>query len=203
MNKVLIATLFLLFAFPVLSAADILNMKDGSTIEGEIVGENSFSYSVKVGKKVQRVFKDKVKSIDKKALKVEPSGLMKQLEKEGYVSKEEMDNLEELTDEKKDLIKKLLEINGTLALMESNKQDMLKRAQGDEYRKIDDLINIEDLTDELVPIFAKYYTLEDLKTIVTFYESAPGQKVIKSTQNIMQEVVRASLAYFQKRLKNQ
>ncbi|MEJ1222921.1 DUF2059 domain-containing protein [Sediminicola sp. 1XM1-17] len=47
--------------------------------------------------------------------------------------------------------------------------------------------SINDLTKELVPVYLKYLTLEDLKGLIQFYQTPVGQKYAKSTPMIMQE----------------
>lgn len=47
--------------------------------------------------------------------------------------------------------------------------------------------SIDDLTTMLVPVYAKYLTIEDLKEIIEFYESPVGQKFAEKTPLIMQE----------------
>jgi len=46
------------------------------------------------------------------------------------------------------------------------------------FTEIAEKMNAKDLIGRLIPIYDKYYTLEDLKAINAFYSSPAGQKVI-------------------------
>lgn len=184
--------------------ADTILMRNGVIKKGQIISENTFSYMFKPENGTEeRIFKDQVSTVERTDVVVEPSPLLKQLEQEGYVSSEEMKNIESLTDEKKELILKLLEINGTLALLEKNKADVLSKAPIEEYSKVDQLLNIDEMVKVIIPIYAKHFKTQELKQITDFYESEAGRKVIDKTPQIMQEVVQATIQYFQKHLQNQ
>lgn len=47
--------------------------------------------------------------------------------------------------------------------------------------------SIDELTELLIPVYKKYYTLDDLKQIIAFYETPVGKKLQASTPLITQE----------------
>jgi hypothetical protein len=49
----------------------------------------------------------------------------------------------------------------------------------DFWTRIEADMKIDDLLEKLVPIYAKYYTIEDLKAINAFYESPAGRHMIE------------------------
>ena len=44
-----------------------------------------------------------------------------------------------------------------------------------------------DLIEKLLPLYDKYYSLEDLRAVNAFYSSPAGQRMIKTMPQIMQE----------------
>ena len=44
-----------------------------------------------------------------------------------------------------------------------------------------------ELIEKIIPVYNKYYTLQDLKAINAFYESPAGQKVLATMPQVMQE----------------
>lgn len=187
------------------AAADKITMRDGTIKEGRIVDENTFSYMLRVDEEDVRIFKDQVALVErsKKESKPEPSALLKQLEQEGFVSQDELDSLETLTDEKRKLIIRFLEINGTTQLLEKNKKEALEKVSIEQYGRVSRLLDVEGIMNVVVAIYAKHYTTDELRQTVDFFESEAGQKIINKTPQIMQEVVQASVQYFQKQLQEQ
>lgn len=52
-------------------------------------------------------------------------------------------------------------------------------------------ISPNDLTEMVVPIYEKYFTHEELKQLIAFYESPIGKKIIKVQPQIMMESMTA------------
>jgi hypothetical protein len=55
----------------------------------------------------------------------------------------------------------------------------------------------EELIGRLIPVYAKYCTVEDLKTINAFYESPAGQRIVKNLNPMMQENMKIGQAWGQ------
>ena len=55
------------------------------------------------------------------------------------------------------------------------------------WTKFQEKINVRELMDKIVPLYDKYYTLDDLKTVNAFYESPTGQKILSTLPQITQE----------------
>ena len=49
-------------------------------------------------------------------------------------------------------------------------------------------MNIEELAKQIYPIYDKYFTAEDLKAFIAFYETPAGQKMAKTLPQMMQEM---------------
>ena len=59
-------------------------------------------------------------------------------------------------------------------------------------------MDMHELLEELVPVYDKYYTLADLKTVNAFYETPTGQKVLAALPQITQESMQIGQAWGQR-----
>lgn len=93
-------------------------------------------------------------------------------------------------------IKTLLELTGSAKLgiqMMNNIIESYKRTYPDlqsattfwaDFQKE---MSIEDLISRMIPVYEKYYTDEDIKKLIAFYQSPVGKKVIATMPEVMQE----------------
>ena len=51
----------------------------------------------------------------------------------------------------------------------------------------------EPLFDQLIPLYAKYYSEDDLDALITFYETPTGRKVIATMPALIQELLHRCL----------
>ena len=100
----------------------------------------------------------------------------------------------EIPPEKRKEIEKMLRLTGMEKLMDQMKAQMLSayRAEFKEvpeafWARFEQKMDMRELLEKIIPLYDKYYTLEDLKAVNTFYESKAGQKVLSILPQIMQE----------------
>ncbi|WP_420152227.1 DUF2059 domain-containing protein [Siphonobacter sp.] len=101
--------------------------------------------------------------------------------------------------EKERLIRKLMQVSKVFELarytMDATIEGQRKVANPnlpegfwEEFKKE---ITDEKLYELYVPIFSKHYTEEDLKGLITFYETPLGQKMVQNQPLVMQEASQA------------
>jgi hypothetical protein len=105
-------------------------------------------------------------------------------------------------------IRKLLELTGATMTMELTMQSMEKNIKpvlanslppGDYREKLINLffekfhskMDLQKLIDLAVPLYDKYYTDEDIKGLIQFYETPLGRKTVKALPNLMGELTDA------------
>ena len=100
----------------------------------------------------------------------------------------------EISPDKRKEVEKMLELTGMEKLMSQVKRQMLTAIQkqqpnlGKEFwDKLDKKMDMQELVEKIIPVYDKYYTLEDLKAVNAFYESAAGKKVLATLPQVMQE----------------
>src|SRR3990167_8349423 len=152
-----------------LGFAETIYLKDGRIVKGKIVNEGSYYVIVMEGKMPRRYYNDQILRIEK--------------DEESYDY--ELDavhidpsQFEDVSPEKVNLIITLMEVNGTRQNMQTN---------------------IDEIIKQLIPIYDKYYTQEELKAMIDFYRSAPGKKLVEATPQIMKEALQVSVEYFQQK----
>jgi hypothetical protein len=100
----------------------------------------------------------------------------------------------EIPKEKRQEIQKMLRLTGMEKLMNQMKVQMISsmkqqmpKVQEEFWDKFEKKMDMSELVEKIIPLYDKYYTLEDLKAVNAFYESAAGQKVLSSLPQIMRE----------------
>ncbi|MCF6404941.1 DUF2059 domain-containing protein [Chitinophaga filiformis] len=98
------------------------------------------------------------------------------------------------TTSKEKKIKEMLELVGSGKLgvqvaqqMLSNFQERFTSVPAEFWEKMKASIHAEDLVNLTIPVYAKYYTEEDLDQVIAFYKTPAGRKVIAVTPQIVQE----------------
>jgi uncharacterized protein len=97
------------------------------------------------------------------------------------------------TDIHKD-IKELLELTGSAKLavqmtnqLIDNYKTQVPNVPQDYWEELIKGINEEELVNQLVQIYEKFYTHDEIKELIAFYQTPLGQKMIKSVPLIYQE----------------
>jgi len=91
-------------------------------------------------------------------------------------------------------IRKLLENMGTVKLMNQMTdqifgmfQKQMPQVSAVEWDRIHSEMNTDGLIEKIVPLYAKYYSLEDLQALNAFYATPAGQKMVAVTPELMKE----------------
>lgn len=97
---------------------------------------------------------------------------------------------------KNDDILKLLRISGTGNLAEQMMDAMIPQFQqlvpgipNTFWVKFREKLNIDDLLYACIPAYNKYYTHDEIKQLITFYESPLGKRVVEITPILTQETM--------------
>ncbi|OGX37741.1 MAG: hypothetical protein A3G91_04850 [Omnitrophica WOR_2 bacterium RIFCSPLOWO2_12_FULL_50_9] len=173
-----------------LGFAETIYLKDGRIVKGKIVNEGSYYVIVMEGKMPRRYYNDQILRIEKDeesydyeldAVHIDPS------------------QFEDVSPEKVNLIITLMEVNGTRQNMQTNIEQIIAQAPLERRPDFEALFDIDEIIKQLIPIYDKYYTQEELKAMIDFYRSAPGKKLVEATPQIMKEALQVSVEYFQQK----
>lgn len=187
--KIGLMAVFLL-GIAALGFAETIYLKDGRIVKGKIVNEGSYYVIVLEGKMPRRYYNDQILRIEKDeesydyeldAVHIDPS------------------QFKDISPEKVNLIITLMEVNGTRQNMQTNIEQIIAQVPLERRTEVEALFDIDEIIKQLIPIYDKYYTLEELKAIIDFYRSAPGKKLVEATPQIMKEALQVSVDYFQQK----
>jgi hypothetical protein len=97
---------------------------------------------------------------------------------------------------KNDDILKLLKISGTDKLADQMMDAMTLQIQqlvpdipNAFWTKFKEKLNVDDLLYTCIPAYNKYYTHDEIKQLIAFYESPLGKKVVEVTPLLTQETM--------------
>ncbi len=171
-----------------LSSAETVYLKDGRVIQGKIVDKSSYAVTIQQGTSIQKFFNDQIQKIENDQPQA-PTLTTAAGAIDPY-------QFVDISPAKAQLILKLMDLNGTHTAMENQLNQIMARASSEDAEKLKNLVNVNDILKQLVPVFDRYYSEEDLQELIKFYESPLGQKVIRVTPLLMKDTLQATLEYF-------
>ena len=96
--------------------------------------------------------------------------------------------------EKETEIRRMLQLTGTQKLMEQMKSQMIAalRAQITEvpdefWTRFEKKMDMSEMIEKIIPLYDKYYSLEDLRAVNAFYSSEVGQRLMTTLPKITKE----------------
>jgi hypothetical protein len=98
---------------------------------------------------------------------------------------------------KKDLILKYMEVTGAKANMEKTFNDIINAAAPDKKASLRQVLNIDDIIDQLIPVYEKYFTSQDLQELIAFYESPAAKKLFRVEPLLLKDVMETSRRYLE------
>lgn len=111
----------------------------------------------------------------------------------------------EIAKDKRKEIERMLRLTGMEKLMNQMKgqmiaslQGQIKQVPGGFWEKFAQKMDTHELLEKIIPLYDKYYTLEDLKAVNAFYESTAGQKMLSTLPQIMKESMQIGQEWGQK-----
>ena len=103
----------------------------------------------------------------------------------------------EMSKEKRQEVEKMLRLTGMEKLIGQMKTQMISSLKTQMpqvpevfWNKFQEKMDIGELIEKIIPVYDKYYTVDDLKAVNAFYESTIGQKLISTVPQVMQETMK-------------
>jgi uncharacterized protein len=182
--------------FPALVAADTIYLKRGEKVTGQIVGETSYSIQVRVNGLPVRYFLTEIDKIEREdGTTINLSGV-----KSMVVPTVTPGPPAPVSEAKKQLILRLLEANGARENMNKIFAMIIAKAPAESREELKGVLKSDEIIERLVPIYAQYYSDDDLKELINFYKSPVGSKHLQLTPKILEESLNAAVVYFQEKV---
>ena len=103
----------------------------------------------------------------------------------------------EIAPDKRAEIDRMLKLTGMENLMTQMKNQMLdamkpqlSKLPPELVTKLSAKLDMSEFLEQIIGLYDKYYTLEDLRAVNAFYSSPAGQKILSTLPQIMQESMR-------------
>lgn len=186
---------------PVGVHAEILFLKNGTAINAKILEQDKKKMKVEFNGQTVTYYMDEIQSVNGKPL-TDPVTPPAQSGAVSVPSNSKVSNLMDHSQitSKRELIKKFIDVFGTRENMSQNFERMLISMPPKKSEEIRKILNVDEVIDNLVPLYDKYFTQEELESYIAFYSSAQGQKFLKAIPQIMKESVDVNIDYFKKKL---
>jgi sRNA-binding regulator protein Hfq len=189
MKKYFLLTIFLFVFLTVASFADTVYLKNGRVVQGEIVSETKYSVKMKVGGRPKIFYADEVDRVE--YAQDAPQS----------VQPVEAFDPKDISEEKKTLILRLLEVNGATEGIRSTLRTVVGNLPPEQAAEFEGLLKSDELIMRFVPIYAKYFTEEELREMIRFYGNPAGKRVLEVAPKLMEESIKEAIAYFQEKEK--
>ena len=165
--------------------ADTLHLTDGKKVEGKILEEGRYSVKIEVKGLPMTYYFNEIQDITR--------------DQPPDMAPEEADDAQ-VPEETRQLILRLFDVNGVREGIAQRLEETISKNPPEDQEFLRQRLFANEIVDRLVPVYAKYYTVEEINQMLEFYSSQVGQKQIELLPVIMEETVQVSLQYFQDKL---
>ena len=223
MKNILGILVFILFFVPQLWA-ETLYLKNGRKIQGQIFEKNDKKVKIQVQGVTSTYYADEIERIENTPSGTLPAAikpvtsppLNQQLNplpsssvprnlpahSPSSAAGTFRDNPTVMSMSKLQLIMRYMELSGQKDNLNQTLADVITKAPSDEKEKIRNLFKTDEILSQLVPVYDRNFSLEELRDLVAFYESPVSKKLQKISATVTQEVMEATMQYFQNKLQN-
>ena len=105
-----------------------------------------------------------------------------------------------ISPEKKALILKFIEVFGTRNALNQNLDMIIKQIppeQASEATQMREKIKVDEIIDQLLPVYDRNFTSEELQGLINFYDSPLGHALVQKIPVLMKESVEISSKYME------
>ena len=166
--------------------AETIYLKNGTTVEGKIITDEPSRIQVDIGGIPKTISRGEIERISKG---IEEESVMDLKDKP-------VKALKDIPESKRALIKRFLEANGARESMGRTFSQIMATAPAESQKMLKDTLRVDDLITQMIPLYDKYYSEQELKELIVFYSSPIGKKLIQITPFLMKDVMDTSGAYF-------
>ena len=212
----IIAGIFLLFCWNVSASGEVVYLKNGKKVEGQILERTGKKIKVQVKGVASTYYLDEIDKIESSSsgpsitskplsapLKSRPAAAVPAtppLTSEMPIEGSFRDNPAVAAMSKFQLIMRLMELTGQKDNLNQTLASVIAQAPAEEKEKMRVLFNSDEILTQLIPVYDRNFSLEELRDLVAFYESPVGKKLHKVTPILMQQVMEATMQYFENKL---
>ena len=199
MKKIILIFTFL-FLIASVCSAETIYLKNGRAIKGKIVEKKEGQVKIDANGMMLTYYVDEIDRIEGEVtsqLAAPQAPLTKSPLIEQSSSPSVSGTAENSSTNKKELILKYIEATGAKANMQKTFDDIVNTAAEDKKANLRQALNLDDILNELVPVYDQYFTAQDLKELIVFYESPIAKKLFKVEPLLLKDIMEKSRQYLE------
>jgi len=182
MKKVYVLICVLMVLMAGRSLADVVYLKDGTSVRGQIISETKYSVKITADGLPRVFYSDQIDHVEH----IDPEQEAAMVQAEAGV----------IPDSTRELILQLLEANQALAGIQQSMRSFLNALSPEKQAELADHLTMDSLIEHFVPIYAKYFTEEDFSVMIQYFNSPTGKRAVEAAPKIMQESIQVAAEYF-------
>ncbi|MCX7848563.1 MAG: DUF2059 domain-containing protein [bacterium] len=101
---------------------------------------------------------------------------------------------------KRALVSELLHVTHAQQQAEEMLEVMLRMLPDDVQRTLRDVLKPDEMVREVIPVYEKYLTVEDLRALLAFYRTPVGQKLVRIQPQLTKDAMIVMKAYAERRI---
>ena len=109
-------------------------------------------------------------------------------------------NVKKLAEEKRALVIELLQLVNAKQQSQEVLDSMIKMMPTDVRDTFKKALNADEMTELIIPVYERYLTIEDLKSVIKFYKSPGGKKLLDAQPKIIRDSMIVMKVYAEKKL---
>jgi hypothetical protein len=100
----------------------------------------------------------------------------------------------------KELVLRYLTLSGTENTLDQMFQEMIENSSPQDAGRLSQAYDLGEIMEILVPVYQKYFTDDDMRKLVEFYQSSVAKKLNETTPMIIKDTLDAAMLYFRTKL---
>ena len=109
-------------------------------------------------------------------------------------------NIKKLSEDKRTLVIELLQLVNAKEQSQQVLDSMIQTMPLDVQATFKEALNADEMMKLVIPVYERYLTVDDLKSVITFYQSPAGKKLLDAQPKIMKDSMIVMKVYVQKKL---
>lgn len=170
------------------SFAETVYLNDGNKIEGKIVEQTGRLIRIDIQGLVVTYYQDEIDHVEG------ASGAVKDIRQEPI-------SVDSISDSSapasKQLVLRYLDDSGTTNSIDLMFKQMIEQSPADRAVKIREVYDLDEIQEILVPIYVKYFSEDDLRKLIHFYNSPVAKKVQSIGPNLTKDTLEVVTKYIQ------
>jgi uncharacterized protein len=196
--------LFFIFIFVVLlsgiSSAETVYLKGGEKIDGKITTQTSDQIKIEVNGVARTYYMDEIDRIEGKSGEAATATQAPSSFEEIAPAAQASSSTTPTVSDKRQLVLKYIKVSGVKDSMERTFEKIIADAPEDQRAQLKGVLKIDDIIEQLIPIYGRYFTENDLKELILFYESPVGKKLLESAPLILKDSMETSIKYLENKI---